>query len=142
MARTKYYFRLMRPTFQRAILTIEATSDKSAIRLAMEQAEQLSEADWARLKAEQEPPVVEVMLSEDEIDGDSEADILEYLHEDPHAYALLRADLEGGEGSFIVPTWLKRQPALTVADITQDWSDVLSDISEAGTEAFYDWLTR
>ena len=59
-----------------------------------------------------------------------------------HAYALLQADLKAGEGAFIAPTWLKRQPELTIADITQDWAEALSGISDAGAKAFYDWLTR
>lgn len=142
MKRTKYYCRLMRPVFMHATFTVRATSEEAAARVAVEQAEQLSEGDWAVLEAEQEPPVVEVVLPEDDANSDSEADVLKYLNEEPHAYALLQADLEGGEGSFIAPIWLKRQPALAVADITQDWSDALSDISEEGTEAFYAWLTR
>jgi hypothetical protein len=34
MKRSKYYVRVMRPTFQRAILTVEATSDEAAMRSA------------------------------------------------------------------------------------------------------------
>jgi hypothetical protein len=29
-----------------------------------------------------------------------------------------------------------------IADITQDWTEDLSGISDAGAQAFYDWLTR
>ena len=32
MKRSKYYIRVMRPIFQRAILTVEATSDEAALR--------------------------------------------------------------------------------------------------------------
>ncbi len=142
MKQSKYYIRVMRPTFQRAILTVEATSDESALRLAQEQAERLTEKDWAQLEPEQEPPVIEVALSEDEAEGDTDADVLEFVSDVQHAYALLQADLEAGEGTFIVPTWLKRQPPLAIADITQDWTDALSGISEAGATAFYDWLSR
>ena len=39
MKRSKYYVRVMRPTFQRAILTVEATSDEAAMLSALQQAE-------------------------------------------------------------------------------------------------------
>jgi hypothetical protein len=142
MKRSKYYIRVMRPTFQRAILTVEATSDEAAVRAAVEQAEQLTEKEWARFEAAQEPPVIEVALSEDETEGDTEAKVLEFVSDVEHAYALLQADLETGEGAFIAPTWLKSQPELMIADITQDWTDDLSGISDEGAKAFYDWLTR
>jgi hypothetical protein len=142
MKRCKYYFRVMRPTFQRAVLTVEATSDQAALRSAVEQAERLTERDWANLEAEPQPPVIEIAVSEDETEGDTEAGVLEFVSDVQHAYALLQADLEAGEGAFIAPTWLKRQPELMIADITQDWAEALSGISDAGNKAFYDWLTR
>ena len=67
---------------------------------------------------------------------------MEFVRDVQHAYALLQADLEAGEGAFIAPTWLQREPELTIADITQDWAEDLSGISDAGAQAFYDWLTR
>jgi hypothetical protein len=142
MKRSKYYIRVMRPTFQRAILTVEAASDEAALQSALEKAERLTERDWARLEAVREPPVIEVALSEDETEGDTEAGVLEFVSDVQHAYALLQADLEAGEGAFIAPTWLQRQPELTIADITRDWAEDLSGISDAGAQAFYDWLTR
>ena len=142
MKRSKYYIRVMRPTFQRAILTVEAASDQAALHSALEQAERLTERDWAQLEAVREPPVIEVALSEDETEEDTEAGVLEFVSDVQHAYALLQADLENGEGAFIAPTWLQRQPELTIADITQDWAEDLSGISDAGAQAFYDWLTR
>jgi hypothetical protein len=142
MKRSKYYIRVMRPTFQRAILTVEATSDEAALRSAVAQAEQLTERDWARLEAVREPPVIEVALSEDETEGDTEARVLEFVSDVEHAYALLQADLETGEGAFIAPAWLKSQPELMIADITQDWAEDLSGISDEGAKVFYDWLTR
>jgi len=142
MKQSKYYTRVMRPTFQRAIFTVEAASDQAALRSALEQAERLTERDWARLEAVREPPVIEIALSEDEMEGDTETGVLEFVSDVQHSYALLQADLEAGEGAFIAPTWLKRQPELAIADITQDWTEALSGISDAGTKAFYDWLTR
>jgi len=142
MKQSKYYVRVMRPTFQRAILAVEATSDEAAMHSALQQAERLTEGDWARLEVEQEPPVVEVALSEDESEEDTEAAILEFVGNVQHAYALLQADLEAGEGTFIAPTWLKHQPELVIADITQDWTEALLGISEAGANTFYDWLSR
>jgi hypothetical protein len=139
---SKYYIRVMRPIFQRAIFTVEATSGEEALRSAQEQVELLPEREWARLEAEQEPPVVEIALQEDVTEGASEAEVLEFVSDVQHAYALLQADLESGEGTFIAPTWLKHQPELMVADITQDWAEALLGISEDGANAFYDWLTQ
>jgi hypothetical protein len=140
MKRTKYYIRVMRPTFQRAVLTVEATSDEAAMRSALEQAERMTESDWERLEAEREPPTIEVALSKDEVDEDAGADVLEFITDVEHAYALLQANLETGEGAFIAPTWLRRQSALMVADVTRDWAEALSGISEEGADAFHAWL--
>lgn len=103
---SKYYFRIMRPTFQRAILTVEASSDEAAFRSAMERAEQLTERDWAQLEVVREPPVIEIAVTEDETERDTEEGVLEFVTDFQHAYALLQADLEAGEGTFIAPTWL------------------------------------
>jgi hypothetical protein len=140
MKRSKYYIRVMRPTFQRAILTVEATSDEAAMRSALEQAEGMAESDWERFEAEQELPVIEVALSKDELDEDAGVDVLEFMTDVQHAYALLQANLETGEGAFIVPTWLRGQSALMVADVTSDWAEALAGISEEGVEAFHSWL--
>ena len=141
MNRSKYYIRVMQPIFQRAILTVEASSDKAAIRLALEQASRLSDQEWAELGTEREQPIIEMALSEEEAEG-SDADRLAFLSEGDYQYALLQADLAEGEGNFIAPTWLRHQPALVIADVTQDWHEALSGIYEEGVEAFTAWLQR
>jgi hypothetical protein len=144
--KSKYYIRVMRPTFQRAVLTVEAQSEELAVHSALEKAERLSELDWAQIETVLELPVVEAVLSEadmeDDIDEDSGADALEFVSGGRHEYALLQADLEEGGGAFIAPIWLKDLPELAAADITQDWSEALSAVSGEETEAFYVWLTR
>jgi hypothetical protein len=140
--KSKYYVRLMRPTFQRAILTVEARSEEAAVLSALKKAEQLREADWAELETEREPAVVEMVFSKEESEGDSEADALEYVRDARYAYALLQADLDEGEGSFIAPMWLKDVGELAAADIAQDWSEDLAGVCDEEIEAFYAWLTR
>ncbi len=138
---TRYQIRVMRPTFQRAILTVEAGSEQAAAQAALEQAGRLSDNEWARLDAEIEPPVIEIAVSEEEL-GSPADEIVAFLNDVQHAYALFRADLAEGAGTFIVPTWLRSHPALTIADITQDWNDALSGIYAAGIEEFIGWLGR
>jgi len=138
---SKYYIRVMRPIFQRAILTVEASTDKAAMRAALDKAAQLTDNEWALVEAESDQPIVEIALSDEDSDG-SDADRLAFLSDVRHAYALLQADLEEGEGLFIAPTWLRHQPALWIADVTQDWSEALSGIYEEGVEAFTVWLRR
>lgn len=140
MSRAKYYIRVMRPTYQRAIVTVEAASDEEATRLALEQAQRLTEGDWARQPAVREPGVVELLLPEAETSKESRA--LQLVSDVEHAYALLQADLDSGEGTFIAPSWLKDQSELMLADITQDWASILQTISAEDTAAFYDWLAR
>lgn len=94
--KSKYYVRLMRPTFQRAILMVEAGSEEAAMRSAVNQAEQLSEAAWAELETETQQPVLEMVFSKRESAGDSEADVLEYVRGTQYAYALLQAGPRGG----------------------------------------------
>lgn len=86
--------------------------------------------------------MVEMVYAEEDAEGRSEADTLDYMRDAQYAYALLQADLDEGEGSFIAPTWLKAVPELAAADITQDWSEDLSAVSGEEIEAFYAWLTR
>jgi hypothetical protein len=138
---SKYYIRVMRPIFQRAILTVEASTDKAAMRAALDKAAQLTVNEWTLVEAESNQPIVEIALSEEDTEG-SDAARLAFLSDVRHAYALLQADLEEGEGLFIAPTWLRHQTALTIADVTQDWSEVLSGIYEEGVEAFAAWLRR
>jgi len=140
--KSRYYVRLMRPTFQRAILAVEARSEEAAVLSALRKAEQLREADWTELKTEREPAVVEMVFSKEESEVDSDADALEYVRGGRYAYALLQADLDEGEGSFIAPIWLKDVGELAAADIAQDWSEDLAGVCEGEIEAFYAWLTR
>jgi hypothetical protein len=109
MQKSKYRIRVMRPTFERAIPTVDASSETAAIRTALEEAGRLTDNEWALLEAEREQPVVEIALPEEEAEG-SDADVLAFLKDVQHAYALLQADLAEAGGSFIVPTWLRRQP--------------------------------
>ena len=141
MQKSKYHIRVMRPTFERAILTVEASSEKAAMRAALEEAGRLTDNEWALLESEREQPVVEIALPEEEAEG-SDNDLLAYLRDVQHAYALLQADLAEAAGSFIVPTWLRRQPGLAIADITKDWNEALSGIYEEGVEGFITWVGR
>jgi len=141
MQKSKYFIRVMRPTFARAILAIEAVSEKAAIRTALEQAGRLTDDEWKILEEEPEPPVVEIAIAEEETEG-SDAEILAFLRDVQHAYALLQANLAEGAGAFIVPDWLRRQPDLAIADITQDWDHSVSGIHREGVEAFIAWLAR
>jgi hypothetical protein len=141
MKKSKFHIRVMRPIFQRAILTVEATSEEAAMRAALQQADRLPDNEWALIETEREPPIIEIALDEQETE-ESDADRHAFLNDIQHAYGLLQADLAEGAGNFIVPTWLRRQPALAVADVTLDWSEALSGIYQEGVEAFTAWLGR
>lgn len=141
MQKSKFHIRVMRPTFERAVLTVEASSEGAAMRAALEEAGRLTDAQWALLAAEKEEAVVEIALPEDDVDG-TDREVLAFLREAQVAYALLQADLAEASGSFIIPTWLRRQPGLAIADITGDWSEALSGIYEDGVEGFINWLGR
>lgn len=140
--KTKYYVRLMRPIFQRVILTVEASSDEAALRAALQESEQLPEAAWAEMETEREPAVPEMVFSKDELEGDSDANAVDYVRDAEYAYALLQADLDGAEGHFLAPLWLKDLPILAGADIAQDWNAALSAVCDEEVEAFHAWLKR
>jgi hypothetical protein len=140
--KTKYYVRLMRPTFQRAIVVVEANTNEAAMLSALKKAEQLSEADWSEVQTEREPAVLEMVFSQEEADGDSEEDVIDYVRGGQYAYALLQADLDEGEGHFLAPLWLRDLPELAAADIAQDWSAALSAVCDEEVEAFHAWLAR
>jgi hypothetical protein len=120
---------------------VEASTEKAAMRAALDKAAQLTDNEWALVEAESDQPIVEIALSDEDSAG-SDADRLAFLSDVRHAYALSQADLEEGEGLFIAPTWLGHLPALTIADVTQDWSEALSGIYEEGVEAFTAGLRR
>jgi hypothetical protein len=141
MQQSKYHIRVMRPTFERAIVTVEASSEEAAMQAALQEAGRLTDEQWALQGAEREEPVVEIALPEEEAKG-ADADVLAFLRDAQYAYALLQADLAEASGSFIVPTWLRRQPGLAVADITKDWNEALSGIYGEGVDAFITWLNR
>ena len=141
MEKSKYHIRVMRATFERAIIAVEAASEKAAIGAALEEAVRLCDNEWRVIETEREPPVVEIALSEEESE-ESQAAIVAYLTDIQHAYALLQANLAEGSGDFIVPSWLRRQPRLAIADITQDWNDALCGIDQEGVEEFIAWLGR
>jgi len=141
MQQSKYHIRVMRPTFERAIVTVEASSEEAAMQAALQEAGRLTDEQWALQGAEREEPVVEIALPEEEAEG-SDADVLAFLRDAEYAYALLQADLAEASGSFIVPTWLRRQSRLAVADITKDWNEALSGIYGEGVDAFITWLSR
>jgi hypothetical protein len=113
MQQSKYHIRVMRPTFERAILTVEASSEEAAMQAALQEAGRLTDDQWELQGAEREEPVVEIALPEEEAEG-SDADVLAFLRDAQYAYALLQADLAEASGSFIVPTWQRRQPGLAV----------------------------
>ena len=138
----KYYIRVMRPTFHRTTLTLEARSEEEAVRSALWKVARFSQRDWLRIEAEVEPPVIEIVFSEEEAEGDPEAAVLEYVRNVQYEYALLQADLESGQGAFIAPMWLKDLTELAAADITRDWSEALSGVSRDEIAAFHAWLTR
>jgi hypothetical protein len=140
--KTKYYVRLMRPTFQRAMVAVEASTNEAAMLSALKKAEQFSEADWAEIETNREPVVLEMVFSNEEADGDSEEDVIDYVRGAEYAYALLQADLDEGEGHFLAPLWLKDLPELAAADIAQDWSAALSAVCDEEVEAFHAWLAR
>lgn len=138
----KYYVRLMRPIYQRAILTLEAPSDDAAMTAALEQAGRLTDKDWTEVPPVQDPPFIEIFLSEDETAGDSEETIMQFMHDIQQAYALLQADLEAGEGSFIAPMWLKSQSREMMTDLTGDWAADMTDICDSDYDEFHDWLAQ
>jgi hypothetical protein len=139
--KSKYHIRVMRPTYERAILTVEAASEESAICAALELAGRLTGDEWRVFQSARELPLVEIALSEDEADG-SDAAIRAFLNDVQHAYALLQANLAEGSGGLIVPSWLRRQPDLAIADVIQDWCDALSGIYREGVDSFINWLGR
>ena len=79
--KTKYYVRLMRPIFQRVILTVEVSSDEAALRAALQESEQLPEAAWAEMETERELAVPEMVFSKDDLEGDSDANAIDYVRD-------------------------------------------------------------
>jgi hypothetical protein len=139
--KSKYRIRVMRPSYERAILAVDAESESAAVRYALDAAARLTDDEWRLLAVEREPPLIEITLSEQDSE-EPDAAIVAFLRDVQHAYALLQANLAEGRGDVIVPSWLRRQPDLAVADIMQDWNDALSAVHEEGVEKFIDWLAR
>jgi hypothetical protein len=54
MQQSKYHIRVMRPTYERAILTVEASSEEAAMQAALQEAGRLTDEQWALQGAERE----------------------------------------------------------------------------------------
>ena len=119
--KTKFVVHLMRPVFQRAIVTIAARDHDRAIALALKAAETLPEAEWkGRFDPEKYVAVVE--------GAETSPEPGEKVWKPRVGYLLLHGNLEDGEGRVVVEPWLRRQSGLMVLDLTRDWIDQLQQV--------------
>jgi|GEM_PF-3732903 len=112
---------LMRPVFQRAALTMVASSEPKAVERALQGAALIPETAWTgRFEPERYDYVVEEVAR-----NSGKIRKMDTRH---HLYLLLRGATFWGEGSVVIQPWLQKQTGLMVLDLTRDWIDALERI--------------
>lgn len=134
--------KLARPVFEIAIVDVVAADHDEARDLARRQAPTLPDHAWIGSF----DPVnyghdVQDLTDSREVDeGDVDPRALEMKaepDEDVH-YALLRADMFGGEGQLLRQPWMLGQATLLITDLAGDWVDELEDIRETNGDKLFE----
>jgi hypothetical protein len=125
----KYHVQLVRLRFDAAIIEVQATGDSDAERKAIEQAQQLSDADWQLQPFDHAAyrPHAEAMIAEDELTGPEEVE--DALAWNETRYLLLKGDCGAGEGDVVLQPWFKTdEPDLLASDLCSDWIGTLEGL--------------
>ncbi len=125
----KYHVQVVRLRFNTAIIEVEASDDGDAERKAIEQAQQLPDANWQLQPFDHDAylPHAEAMIAEDELTEAEEVGDALVLNE--ARYLLLKGDCGTGEGDIVLQPWLKTdQPDLLASDLCNDWIGAIEQL--------------
>ncbi len=123
-----FVVKLARPVIQTTVVTLSAADEDEACRVAMERAAALPDGEWVgKFDGDCYPHDIQFVidLQEEEMEYGSETLKMRCRPDDVYPddvyYALLRADVDTGEGALLIPPWLERESLLMAADVVGDW---------------------
>ena len=140
-AKRMFDVHLMRPIFQRTIMSLDASTKTEAVRLALDASASIPSGDWRgqfqwgyyNVVAEHVVAVNRARRPHGRVGQAGRNDDIRNLR-----YVLLRADTFDGEGKVLVPRWLTQQSELMLLDLTRYWIDELQGIYENGLDGDLD----
>jgi len=97
----KYFVRIMRPVFVRAVFEVTAESIEEAERKAVSMGEELPPPEWSEdpaLAVETQPPIPEAVAEAADYEDEDDFDPMDLLDDRDCDYALLQANHAAGEG--------------------------------------------
>jgi hypothetical protein len=139
MKQRKFLVRLVRPVFEVAVVEVEAENEAMAEAVALSQAEAIEDEHWVGTF---DPGsygcdaqyVIPAEVAED--------DFIFSGIENERKYALLKADLDAGEGRMLFQPWMDGIDDLMSADLCMDWGNQLEALRQEGAESYFGWLRK
>lgn len=134
---SKYTVFLTRCVIQTATVQVEAASEEAAREEALTTRLPEDKQWTGKFDSENYSPfVVEVGNSEEE-GGEEGSDAPTHLR-----YALLQADLFGGDGELIPQAWMASASELLVADVSSDWEKDVGALANSTAEEYFGAMMR
>jgi hypothetical protein len=137
MEQRKFLVRLVRPVFQVAVVEVEAENEEMAEAAALTQAESIEDEHWVGTfdPGSYGCDAQYVIPAEEAKD-----DFIFSSIENERKYALLKADLDSGEGRMMFQPWMNGIDDLMWADLCMDWGIQLEGLRREGAESYFGWL--
>jgi hypothetical protein len=139
MEQRKFLVRLVRPVFEAVVVEVEAENEVMAEVAALTQAESIEDEHWVgTFDPGSYGCDAQCVIPAEE----GEDDFIFSGIENERKYALLKADLDSGEGRMLFQPWMDEIDDLMWADLCMDWSNQLEALRREGAERYFGWLTK
>lgn len=140
----KYYVKLVRMVVQAADFEVDAADEEEAVRKAAEEAVETGDEKWTgKFDPDEYSYDIQVLLGPDELaDEDIGRPTIGTGPEDDVRYALLKADINAGEGQFCPQSWMFRESDLLLSDVCGDWARDVSELGEGHDERYWSSFTE
>ena len=139
MEQRKFLVRLVRPVFEVAVVEVEAENEEMAEAAALNHAQSIEDVHWVgtfdpRSYGCDAQYVIPVEEAED--------DFIFSGIETERKYAVLKADLDSGEGRMLFQPWMDEIDDQMSADLCMDWGNQIEALRQEGTENYFGWLMK
>jgi hypothetical protein len=139
MEQRKFLVRLVRPVFEVAVVEVEAMNEEMAEAAALIQAQSIEDEHWVgAFDPGSYGCDAQYVIPAEE----AEDDFIFSGIENERKYALLKANLDSGEGRMMFQPWMNEIDDLMSADLCMDWGNQLEALLLEGAESYFGWLTK
>jgi hypothetical protein len=137
MEQKKFLVRLVRPVFEVAVVEVKAENEEMAKAAALIQAKSIEDKHWVGTfdPGSYDCEAQYVVPAEE-----AEDDFIFSGIENERKYALLKADLDSGEGRMMFQPWMDEIDDLMSADLCMDWNNQIETLRREGVERYFEWL--